>query len=161
LTAWKLADGGYISADAPNVDESAAAITRQTSMLQNTMRAPAIPLSRASNTGRIGSTITVQENSLPGLSYQAPTLIHWTNLCLDRLDGCPQNGNRSFTNKVRVGIWWEKSKVVVCIGFLLPDNLIKKLEEIRGYKPLSRLQAVVPLMRLLMVIVVVTQEQIG
>jgi hypothetical protein len=44
LTAWQRAGGGYTSADAQNVDESAAAITRQTSMPQNTTRAPAIPL---------------------------------------------------------------------------------------------------------------------
>lgn len=104
LTAWQRAAGGYTSADAPNVGESAAAITRQTNMPQNTTRAPAIPLLRASSTGRIGSTITAHEISLPGLSYQAPTPIPWTNPCLDRLDACPQNGNRSFTNKVRVGI---------------------------------------------------------
>ena len=104
LTAWQRAGGGYTYADAPNVGESAAAITRQTNMPQNTTRTPAIPLSRASSTGRIGSTITAHEISLPGLSHQVPTPIPWTNPCLDRLEGCPQNGNRSFTNKVRVGI---------------------------------------------------------
>ena len=101
LTAWQRAAGGYTSADAPNVGESAVAITRQTNMPQNTTRTPAIPLSRASSTGRIGSTITAHEISLPGLSYQAPTPIPWTNLCLDRLDKCPQNGNRSLMNKVQ------------------------------------------------------------
>ena len=104
LTAWQRAGGGYTSADAPNVGESAAPITRQTSMPQNTTRIPAIPLSRASSTGRIGSTIIAHEISLPDLSYQAHTPIPWTNLYLDRLDRCPQNDNRSFTNKVRVGI---------------------------------------------------------
>ena len=104
LTAWQREAGGYTSADAPNVDESAAAIIRQTNMPQNTMRAPAIPLSRASSTGRIGSTITAHKISLPGLSYQVPTPIPWTNPCPDLLDVCPQNGNRSLTNKVQVGI---------------------------------------------------------
>ena len=104
LTAWQRAAGGYTSADAPNVGESAAAITHQTNMPQNTTRAPVIPLSRASSTERIGSTITAQEISLPGQSYQAPTPIPWTNPCLDQLDGCPQNGNRSLTNRVWVGI---------------------------------------------------------
>lgn len=104
LTAWQRAAGGYTCADALNVGESAAAITRQTNMPQNTTRAPAIPLSRASSTERIGSTITAQEISLPGPSYRAPMPIHWTNPCLDRLDGCPQNGNRSLTNRVWVGI---------------------------------------------------------
>ena len=88
-TAWQRAGGGYTFADAPNVAESAAAITRQTNMPQSTTRALAIRLSRASSTGRIGSTITAQEISLPGLSYQVPTPTPWTNPCLDRLDGCP------------------------------------------------------------------------
>jgi len=44
LTVWQLEDGGFTSAGAPSVDKSAAAITRQTSMPQNTMRAPAIQL---------------------------------------------------------------------------------------------------------------------
>ncbi|MGA9153248.1 MAG: hypothetical protein WBZ36_21935 [Candidatus Nitrosopolaris sp.] len=67
MTVWQPAGGGYTSADAPNVGESAAAITRQTNMPQNTTQAPAIPLSRASSTGRIGFTITAQEISLPPL----------------------------------------------------------------------------------------------
>jgi hypothetical protein len=70
-----MAGGGYTSADALNVDKSAAAITLRTSMPQNTTRALAMPLSRASNTGKTGSTIIVREISLPGLSYQVPTLI--------------------------------------------------------------------------------------
>ncbi|MGB6673762.1 MAG: hypothetical protein WBE34_15135, partial [Candidatus Nitrosopolaris sp.] len=74
---------------APNVGESAAAITHQTNMPQSTMRAPAILLSRASSTGRIGSTVTAQEISLPGLRYQVPTPTPWTNPCLDQQDGCP------------------------------------------------------------------------
>jgi len=44
LTVWQREDGGFTSAGAPNVDKSAAAITRQTSMPQNTTRAPAIQL---------------------------------------------------------------------------------------------------------------------
>jgi hypothetical protein len=78
--------------------------TRQASMPQNTTRTPAIPLSLASSTGRIGSTITVHKISLPGPNYQAPMPIPWTNPCLDRLDRCPRNGNRSCTNRVQVGI---------------------------------------------------------
>lgn len=71
---------------------------------QNTMRAPAIPSLLASNTERIGFTITTREISLQDLSYQAPMHIPWTNLYLDRLDGCPENGNRSFMNNVLVGL---------------------------------------------------------
>jgi len=44
LTVWQLEDGGFTSAGAPNVDKSAAAITRQTSMPQNTTRVLAIQL---------------------------------------------------------------------------------------------------------------------
>src|SRR5690242_19425132 len=69
------AGSGYTSADAPNVDKSAAAITLRTNMPQNTTRALAMPLSRASDTGRIGSMIIVLEICLPGLSYQVPSLI--------------------------------------------------------------------------------------
>jgi hypothetical protein len=103
-TAWQRVGGGYTSAGAPRVVESAAAITRQTNMPQSTTRAPAILLSRASSKGRIGSTITAQEIPLPGLSYQipTPTPTPWTNPCLDQLDGYPWNGNRSSTNKARV-----------------------------------------------------------
>ena len=108
LTAWQRAAGGYTSADAPNVGELAAAITLQANMPQNTTRALAIPLSRASSTGRIGSMITAQEISLPGPSYQAPTPIPWTNPCLDQLDGCLQNGNRSLMNRVWANIYYKK-----------------------------------------------------
>jgi hypothetical protein len=104
LTVWQPAGGGYTSEDAPNVDKLAAAITRQTNMPQNTMRAPAIPSLLASNTERIGFTITAQEISLQDQSYQAPMHIPWTNLYLDRLDWCPENGNRSFMNNVLVGL---------------------------------------------------------
>jgi hypothetical protein len=69
---------------------------------------------------RIGFMITVQEISLPGLSYQAPTLIHWTNLCLDQLDGCPQIGNRFFTNKVRVGFLLRKEHVDKFNSYSIP-----------------------------------------
>jgi hypothetical protein len=70
--------------------------------------------------GRIGSTIIVQEISLMGLSYQPPTLIHWTSRCLDQLDGCPQNGNRSFTSKVRVGVSLEE----LAICYLIITNQV-------------------------------------
>jgi len=43
-TVWRWEDGGYTSADVPNVDKSAAATTRQASMPQNTTLVPAIPL---------------------------------------------------------------------------------------------------------------------
>lgn len=44
LTVWQREDGGFTSAGAPNVDKSAAAITRQTNMPQNITRAQAIQL---------------------------------------------------------------------------------------------------------------------
>ena len=84
MTAWQRAGGGYTSADAPNVGESAAAITRQTNMPQNTTRTPAIPISRASSTGRIGSTITVHEISLPGLSYHVKSVAEYLGLSTTR-----------------------------------------------------------------------------
>lgn len=70
------AGGGYTSADAHNVDKSAATITLRTSIPQNTTRALAIPLSRASNTGRIGSTIIVREISFAGLKLPGPYAHH-------------------------------------------------------------------------------------
>ena len=68
--AWRLAVGGYIFADAPNVVTSAAVITQQVNTRRSITQLLVTPLSRVSSRGSAGFTITVQRISLAVRLFQ-------------------------------------------------------------------------------------------
>jgi hypothetical protein len=95
--AQARADGGFIFADAPNADTSAAVIVHQISMHRNITPLRVTRLSRVSSRASGGFTTIVQSNSSPARSFPLLTRIRWINQRPDRPERCLQTGKRCFT----------------------------------------------------------------
>ena len=92
--------GGYTSADAPNVGESATVDPRNQHASKHNASARPSPIYRELQARENWFYDYRTRDFFRGKRRARPHTIPWTNPSwLDRLDGWPQNGNRSFTNK--------------------------------------------------------------
>src|ERR1700684_1331862 len=99
LSAQARADGGSISADAPNAVTSAAVTAHQVSMHRNISPLRVTRSSRASSRASGGFTTIVRRNPSPARRLPLLTPIRWINRRPDRPNGCLQTGKRCFTNR--------------------------------------------------------------
>ena len=145
------ADGGCISADAPNAATLAVVTVHQISMLRNTAPLQVTRLLRASSQASGGFTTIVQRNSSPARSFPLLTHVRWISRCPDQPDGCLQTGKRCFTNRGgwgdRIGApaasWCDPAgaspaqvrssvRLVASVAWPLATTVAKRTQRLRG-----------------------------